>query len=76
MSGSILFITLDKEANEVLLTCFLFLLGLLHRLGESRISLVVGKHGDNIRHRHLKNYVHTTLKVKTQANLHLTALLV
>ena len=76
MSGSILFITLDKEANEVLLTCFLFLLGLLHRLGESRISLVVGKHGDNIGHRHLKNNVHTALEVKTQANLHLTALLV
>ena len=76
MSGGILFVTLDKEADEVLLARFLFLLGFLHRLCESRISLVVGEHGDNIGHRHLKNNVHTTLEVKTQANLHLTALLV
>ena len=76
VSGSILLVTLDKEAYEVLLACFLFLLGFLHRLGESSISLVVSKHGDNVGHRYLKNHVHTALKVKTQADLHLAALLV
>ena len=76
MSGGILFVTLDEKADEVLLACLFFLLGFLHRLCEGSICLVVGKHGDNVGHRHLKNNVHTTLEVKTQANLHLTALLV
>ena len=70
-----LFPILNEQGDEVVLTGFLFLLGQFHSLLVGSVLLVVGEHIDDIGHRHLEDYVHTAFQVKTQANLHLTALL-
>ena len=75
MTRSILLVVLDEERHEVCLTCLFFLLCLLHRLGEGSVGLVVSQHGNNIRHRHLEDYIHTALQVESEADFHFPALL-
>ena len=76
VSGCILLVCLDKERDEVALTCLFFFLRLCHRLSVCRIRLVVGKHVNYVRHRDFEYHVHTAFKVKSQTDLCLETLLV
>ena len=75
MARSVLLVVLDEERHEVSLTCLFFFLCLLHRLGEGCVCLVVGENGDNVWYRHFEDYIHTALQVKSEADLHFSALL-
>ena len=76
MSRSILLVSVDEESDEIALrhlvlgTCF------LHRLGEGSVCLVVGEVLYYVGNAHFEDNVHTALKVKTESDLCLKALLV
>ena len=76
MSRSVLLVSVDEESDEIALrhlvlgTCF------LHRLGEGCVCLVVGEVLNYVGNAHFEDNVHTALKVKTESDLCLKALLV
>ena len=75
MARSVLLVVLDEERHEVGLAGLFFLLGLLHRLCEGGVGLVVGQNGNNVGHRHFEDNIHTALQVEAKADFHFTALL-
>ena len=74
--GSVAVEGVDEQRDEITLTGFFFLLCFLHGLHKVGISLVVGKHLDDIRHADLEDYIHTALEVQTQTYLRFQALLI
>ena len=69
-------VSVNEEGDEVFLAGLFFLLSFVHRLFEGGVGLVVGQCFDNIGHAHFEDDVHTSLKVKTEANLCLQTFLV
>ena len=76
MARGILVISIDKQRDEIALTGFLLLLGLCHRLHESRVGLVVGENLHHIGYRDFEDNVHTAFEVEAEADLGLKAFLV
>ena len=76
MAGRILVIRVDKQRDEITLTCLLFFLSLFHRLDESLVALVVGQRLNDIGNTDFEDNVHTALQVKAETDLGLQTLLI
>ena len=76
VTRGVLVISIDEKSDEVALCGLQLLASLVHGTSEGDVGLVIGKILHHVGHRDLKDHIHTALKVQTQTNLSLEALLI